>query len=181
MTYLLDDFATPELSRFGTAWFLFTDQVLDGGSTGSMQIGPLAAQDTDSNTSDDTRSRLSLSGEVNSDKGFIQAALPLVHSRYLFDARHFSGVHLVCRSPGQPADGGYYLHLRTRELSMPWQHYCAPIQPGSDWSEQRIPFTSFQPTSTTHELNLELLSRIAIVAGQRVFSAELQVAEIGFY
>lgn len=172
MTYLLDDFASADQSRFGTSWFLITDEELGGDSSGDLQI-----QQADSEPS-----VLKLSGSISTEKGFIQAALPLIHSRYLFDARHFSGMHLVCRSLSQNPDStGYYLQLRTRELSMPWQHYRAAIQPGHDWSELQIPFSEFKPISTTHELNLERLSRVGIVAGLQVFNPDLQLAEIGFY
>ncbi len=172
MTYLLDDFASADQSRFGTSWFLFTDEELGGHSSGKLQI----------KQADSEQTVLELSGSVRTETGFIQAALPLIHSRYLFDARHFSGMHLVCRNLNPNSDtSGYYLQLRTRELSMPWQHYSAAIQPGQNWSELQIPFSEFKPISTTHKLNLERLSRVGIVAGLQVFKPDLQIAEIGFY
>ena len=170
MAYLLDDFQRKdEVSRFGTRWFVFSDQVMGGVS--SAQAYYTQAEGTRC---------LRFEGQVSLENrgGFIQLALPLVHSRYLFDARHFAGIHLRVRSE---QDEGWYLHMRTRELSMPWQHYRAAFFPTPDWSTLEIPFDLFYPVSTTHPLNLERLTRIGIVAGQQNFEARLEISQIGFY
>ncbi|MGV3525309.1 MAG: CIA30 family protein [Candidatus Sericytochromatia bacterium] len=167
MRYLLDDFQDPARSRFGTEWLPFTDEVMGGSSTVLAQRVEV-----------DGHPCLRLQGEITQPEGFIQAALPLVHSRYLFDARHFEGVHLVCRSD-QPQ--GYFIHVRTKELSMPWQHYRMAVFPTPEWAVHQLPFSAFIPVSTGHEINLERLTRIGVVAGQRAFHADLLVAEIGFY
>lgn len=168
-SFILDDFADAEQARFGTQWIHFTDQVMGGLSEGQSEV-----------TLKDDRSCLHLSGAVSLDNmgGFVQVALPLVHSRYLFDARHFQGVSLLCQSP-EPE--GYYVHLRTRELSMPWQHYRATFFPGRSWTQCQIPFEAFIPSGTGHPLNLSRLTRLGIVAGRKVFQPELYLAEVGFY
>lgn len=169
MRFLLDNFDHPDgVSSFGTEWILFSDQVMGGHSQACVKTlttseGPC----------------LHLQGQVNTqDGGFIQVALPLVHSRYLFDAAHFQGVYLTAKSPHTE---GYYIHLRTRELSMPWQHYAAPLRLTPEWKEYQLPFDMFYPVSTGHPLNLERLTRIGLVAANQDFEADLKVAEIGFY
>ena len=171
MTYLLDDFSQSDGSRFGTDWQLFSDQVLDGDSEG--RIEQLAADQ-------DAPACLHLQGELKpgAQNGFLQLALPLVASRYLFDARHFSGIQLSCRAT---AAEGFALLLRTKELSMPWQHYRAPLVPSADWAVHRVDFSDFVPVQTSHELNLERLSRLAIVAGPPAQRVDFWLAEIGFY
>jgi hypothetical protein len=170
MAYLLDDFSREDgVSLFGTEWILFSDTVMGGESQAYSQ-----------RCKSDKGSCLELGGNVSLAHrgGFIQLALPLVHSRYIFDARHFQGVHLVARA-NQPE--GWFIHLRTRELSMPWQHYRAVFFPTPDWAIHTIPFELFYPVSTSHPLNLERLTRIGIVAGQREFKAAIQIQEVGFY
>ncbi|PKL79751.1 MAG: NADH:ubiquinone oxidoreductase [Candidatus Melainabacteria bacterium HGW-Melainabacteria-1] len=167
MTYLLDDFADSEVSRFGTAWRFMCDQVMGGQSQGSLEL-----------TISDSKPCLHLHGQVAAEIGFIQAALSLVHSRYLFDARHFSGVWLTCRSEQSE---GFWLHLRSKELSMPWQHYAAAFEPVAQWRQLKIPFAEFLPQATGHELNLERLTSIGIACARRQFYPDLFVSEIGFY
>jgi hypothetical protein len=170
MAYLLDDFQHPnEVSRFGTRWFIFSDQVMGGCSSARAHY----------RQHNGLRS-LCFEGQVSLENqgGFIQLALPLVHSRYLFDARHFQGVHLRVKAEQRE---GWYLHLRTRELSMPWQHYRAAFFPTTHWQTLEIPFELFYPIGTNHPLNLERLTRIGIVAGQQDFEAQLELREIGFY
>ncbi|HEY9841459.1 MAG TPA: CIA30 family protein, partial [Candidatus Obscuribacterales bacterium] len=157
---------------FGTAWLLFSDQVMDGASQARSVYEIVQGQPC-----------VRLQGELEpgSLNGFIQLALPLVHSRYLFDARHFAGVRLRCRSPQADGGEGFSIQLRTRELSMPWQHYRAPFVPTAEWQHHLIPFADFVPVQTAHVLNLERLSRLAIVAGPPPQSVDLWLAEVGFY
>lgn len=166
MTYLLDDFQQAEQARFGTRWLAFSDQVMGGRSELSLQHGPGAT--------------LTLTGQLSLENqgGFIQAALPLVHSRHLFDARHFTGVHICCQAR-QP--GSYFVHLRSKELSMPWQHYRAPLPASAEWQCFQIPFSAFEARRTNHSLNLAYLTRLAVVAAGFAGPAELCLSEIGFY
>lgn len=171
MTYLLDDFSRAEASLFGTAWELFSDQMLDGASEGRIERQAATADDP---------ACLHLHGELHpgARNGFLQLALPLVSSRYLFDARHFSGVRIACRSL---APAGFGLLLRTKELSMPWQHYRADFAPTAQWAEYRLPLADFVPVQTAHALNSERLSRLAITVGPPAERVDFWLAEIGFY
>lgn len=171
MAYLLDDFSREDgCSLFGTEWLVFSDQVMGGHSEIRVQ-----------RIQEPTGAFLRIKGEVRPEnqKGFIQVALPLVHSRYLFDARHFQGVYLQARAWQKE---GWSIHLRTKELSMPWQHYRAPFYPTPEWTTYEIPFTLFYPVSTIHPLNLERLTRLGIVAaGEQAFQPQLELRAIGFY
>ncbi|MBF2053067.1 MAG: CIA30 family protein [Candidatus Sericytochromatia bacterium] len=166
MTYLLDDFKQAEQARFGTHWMAFSDQVMGGCSDVRLRHDP------------ETGLQLRGSVSLQNQGGFIQAALPLVHSRHLFDARHFEGVHIRCLAP-QP--GSYFVHLRSKELSMPWQHYRASLPAEAQWQTLQVPFSAFEARRTNHPLNLAYLTRIAVVAAGFAGPAELWLSEIGFY
>ena len=169
--YILDHFKSADKSDFGTSWMAFSDGVMGGlsenSSTIQVNLNP---------------PQLQLSGHVSLENngGFIQMALPLLHSRYLFDAAHFKGVYLRTRS-SNPQPSAYAIHLRTRELSMPWQHYRHPIAAQQDWQELFLPFADFEARSTNHSLTLSRLTRIGLVASGREFQANLSVSAIGFY
>lgn len=170
MSYLLDDFSDAEVSCLGTRWLAFSDQVMGGASEVQM-----------AHTEYQGRACLQLTGQIRSDNrgGFVLAALPLVPSRLLFDASAYQGVYLVSCSP-QPA-GHYRLQLRSRELSMPWQHFWAELQPTAEWQRFEIPFDSFQASHTHHSLNTHVLTRVGLAGVLPAESAEIYLAEIGFY
>lgn len=167
MTYLLDNFEQAEVACFGTRWLIFSDQVMGGCSEGQGVWHPELPG-------------LQLCGNVSLENagGFIQALLPLVHSRHLFDARHFSGVHL--RGQSQLA-GSYFVYLRSKELSMPWQHYRVRLPISSEMQSYQLPFSYFEPFSTNHALNLAYLTQISVVAADFKGPADLLLSEIGFY
>ena len=173
MSYRLDDFSNPEQSSFGTCWLLFSDQSLGGNSQAEAHY----SQNPDV---------VKLTGTLSPDfeSCFVQWVLPLVHSRYLFDAKHFQGVYLTYRLPEHTR---LFLTLRSRELSMPWQHYRVELPTQSESIEQRFELTAFRPFGTEHSLNPERISRIGLMTEadspetveKQAF--EFELTEIGFY
>lgn len=173
MSYRIDNFSNSEQSSFGTQWILFTDQTLGGSSQAEAKY----TQNPDS---------VKITGTLSPDfePCFVQWVLPLVHSRYLFDAKHFQGVYIKYRLPEHTR---LFLTLRSRELSMPWQHYRLELPTQIDSLEQRFELTDLQPFGTDHSLNPERLSRIGLMAEalnpekaeKQAF--EFELAEIGFY
>lgn len=160
---VLDDFKLQEHSAFGTPWLFFSDEVIGGRSLSSSRINVAHKQ-------------LELRGQVH--EGFIQAALPLVQSRTLFDASEYSGICIKARSPSKTS---FALHLRSRELSMPWQHFRQSFEPSEHWADFHLSFQSFRPAATQHELDLRHLTQIGIVAENDAEAVELDIQRVALY
>ena len=165
---LIDDFNDPGgLSRLGTPWRLVTDQVMGGVSTGRIAFEERKG-----------RRCLCLYGDVSLDNngGFIQVTLDLA-SEGTFDAGQYEGIRLVVRGRGE----SYNLHLKTADVQRPWQSYRSSFRPGLEWGEIQLPFSGFVPFRINGPADTHKLRRIGIVAIGVEFTAELCVAEIGFY
>jgi len=166
---LIDDFTGPNLiSRFGTRWRGVSDRVMGGVSRVRVTRDEIEG-----------RPSLRLVGEVRLDNngGFIQAALDLSVSGDPLDVSRFEGVRLVASGNGE----SYSVHLRTRDSTRPWQSYRAHFVAGPDWQTIDLPFADFVPYRLKKPLDVTRLRRIGVVAIGRAFSADLAVAEIGFY
>jgi hypothetical protein len=154
-----------ELPQHG--WRFVADGVMGGVSSGGMEPARLAGRDC-----------LRLNGEVSTrnNGGFIQMARDLEDIE-LPDIATYAGVRLLVRGN----DEDYNLHLRTRDLWFPWQAYRATFHAGPEWQTVKLPFADFKPYKTSAELDTSRLRRVGIVAIGRDFTAELCVAEVGFY
>lgn len=175
----LDSFSAPQQSTFGTSWEIQTDQNMGGESQGNLH-----------SQSKSSPPHLTLTGSVSlentqraEDGGFIQATLPLVRSRQLYNAQAYDGVRIVCNCTQQiPIEPQHYaIRLYTRELSMPWQYYQHHFQPTAAVQTFELPFAHFAAVNTSHELNPAYLMSLAIAAGQAAFIPHLNIYEVGFY
>ena len=165
---LIDDFSSANgLSAMGTPWQGFTDRVMGGRS--DMQAGYIDAPDG---------AAMRLQGQVRLENsgGFIQARVPLDAKGQTFDASAFAAVAIRVR--GKP--GSYYLHLRTRDTSRPWQYYRAQIDLADEWQDLIIPFSAFEGRSIRRELDLTALRSLGVVAYGEAFEAEIDVARLEF-
>ena len=165
---MLDDRSSGTLvSNIGTRWRLITDGVMGGISSGRLSL-----------TEVDGRRCLRLHGEVSTanNGGFIQLQLPLAPTGE-FDAGDYNGVRLVARGNGER----YNLHLKTVDLSLPWQSYRVEFLAGTHWQTFDLPFARFAPHRTTRALDPRGLERLGVVAIGRPFTADLCVAEVGLY
>lgn len=165
---LIDDRGSGTLAaNSGEEWRLVTDQVMGGRSDGHLRVDRHFG-----------RGCLRLSGAVSTanNGGFIQAALRLGGGRR-FDASVYSGLVLTVAGNGEE----YSLHLKTSDLSLPWQSYRASFKAEPAWREIRIPFTEFVPYRTGNEFQPSRLERIGLVAIGRAFAADLCLADLGFY
>lgn len=156
------------LSTIGTRWQLLSDAVMGGVSAGRMSRAML-----------DGRPAIRMQGEVSLDNngGFIQIALDLAPDGSAEDAAAYAGIALDVLGN----DEDYGLHLRTADLSRPWQSYRATFTATASWQEIRLPFSGFVPHRTETPLNLHRLRRIGIVAIGRAFHADLAVGGLSFY
>lgn len=167
--FILDQFIRPDgVSALETSWTCFTDRVIGGKSNAVL----LREQEDD-------RFCLRLKGHVSMHNhgGFIQAALPLATNGYPFVASHFQGIACWVKGLGE----GYCLHLRTAELNSPWQHYRAPLPVTPEWHGVIIPFSHFVPVNTYLPLNLNLLTRLGVVAYGHEFDADIMITELALY
>lgn len=162
---LLSDLSQPEAP---TRWRGFSDRVMGGISQERVTVETLA----------DRRS-IRLRGEVRLENngGFVQVALPLEQGGIPLDARAYRGLRLLVWGNGET----YRLHLRTANCRRPQQYYWAPFEAHPSWQGVDLPFAAFQPKWLEALLNLEGLTRLAIVAYGRAFSADVAVARVGFY
>lgn len=154
----------PETSA-GTQWQMLSDAVMGGVSAGRMSRTTLAQ-----------RPAIRMQGDVSLENngGFIQIAIDLAPNGAACDAAGFTGIAIDVLGNGEE----YGLHLRTSELSRPWQSYRARFIATPVWQEITLPFSSFVPHRTEIPLNLHLLRRLGIVAIGRVFSADVAIAGI---
>lgn len=166
---LIHDFSNLSMiSRLGMEWRAVSDRVMGGVSKSDIAIDEL-----------DGRACLHLTGDVRleNDGGFIQASLDLASADDTFDASTYRGMRLVvCGN-----DECYAVHLRTSDCVRSWQSYRAPFKATPGWETIDLPFSAFAPHRLVAALDLKRLRRFGLVAIGRAFTADLAVAEIGFY
>ncbi|MBR3372111.1 MAG: CIA30 family protein [Rhodobacteraceae bacterium] len=166
---VIDDLSAPHpRAANGAVWELVSDRVMGGVSRGVM-------------TREVVRDRpaLRMQGEVSLENngGFIQIALDLDPRGGTVDARAWAGIEMDVTGN----DEDYNLHLRTRDVTRPWQSYRASFRATPDWHRIRLPFTDFTAHRIETALDLSQLRRIGIVAIGRAFDADIAIAGIRFF
>ncbi|MEL7542952.1 MAG: CIA30 family protein [Pseudomonadota bacterium] len=152
----------------GRPWQLVTDQVMGGVSRGTLERDVV-----------DARPALRMRGPVRLENngGFIQMALDLARDSESFDARGYAGIALDVRGNGET----YNVHLRTHDLTRPWQSYRQTFVAPAAWTTHQLAFDDFAPHRTETALDLARLRRIGLVAIGRAFEADLALGGIRFY
>ena len=148
-------------------WRLFSDRVMGGVSAGDLQQGEREG-----------RACLHMQGEVRLDNngGFIQMASDLsADERQAF--ADGDGIELEVYGNGEV----YNVHLRTADMSRPWQSYRASFTAASGWQTLRLPFADFEAHRIEGPLQPGRVRRIGLVAIGREFSADLCVAGVVVY
>jgi hypothetical protein len=166
---IIDDMSQEfPLAAIGTKWQLVSDAVMGGVSSG--RISRVVA---------DGRPAIRMQGSVSLENngGFIQAALDLAPDGGTINAGAFTGIALDVLGNGEH----YGLHLRTPDLTRPWQSYRQSFVAEPAWREVRLPFTGFQPYRTDVPLDVRYLRRLGLVAIGRAFQADLCLIGIRFY
>lgn len=148
-------------------WRLVTDAVMGGVSAGRLSRQTRAG-----------RACICLAGEVRTENngGFIQLALD-VDDRVARRAAEYDGIRLQVVGNAE----AYAMHLRTRDLGLPWQSYRAGLVASPAWQTVQLPFERFQPYRTDAPLRVDRLRRIGIVAIGRAFAADICVADLALY
>lgn len=148
-------------------WSLVTDAVMGGMSSGRM-----------TRQTRDGRACTCLSGDVRTENngGFMQLALA-VDVQFARLAKGYDGIRLDVLGNSEQ----YGLHLRTRDLWLPWQSYRAAFVTHSTWQTVWLPFSEFVPYRTDRPLRIDQLKRLAVVAIGRAFAADICVAGVALY
>lgn len=168
-TSIIDDLSSQApAASIGTSWQLFTDQVMGGVSTGTMSREVVGG-----------RSAIRLRGDVRLENngGFVQMALDLSPESGVVDASAWSGIELDAYGDGQD----YGMHLRTSDLTRPWQSYRQSFRALPEWQTIRLPFAGFSAHRTEVPLDLRRLRRLGLVAIGRAFSADLAIGGLRFF
>jgi hypothetical protein len=152
----------------GTGWALISDGVMGGVSAGTLRREVVAG-----------RPALRLRGEVRLENngGFLQMATDLAPDGGAFDASGWTGLAVDLCGPPKT----YGLHLRTTDLTRPWQSFRADLAVTSDWRRHVLPFAAFRPHRTEARLDPARLRRIGLIAIGRAFHADLAMGGLWFW
>jgi hypothetical protein len=165
---IIDDLnREPPLATIGTTWRMFTDTVMGGVSEGTMSRELVAGRQA-------IRMRGNVSLENNG--GFVQIALDLGPEGKAVDVISWTGLELDVFGNGET----YAMHLRTADLSRPWQSYRQSFKTSPAWRTVELPFTDFVAHRTDVDLNARRLKRIGIVAIGRPFVADVSVGGVRY-
>ncbi len=153
--------------QLAAPWQLVTDGVMGGLSSGRLAPDRV-----------DGRPCIRLQGEVRLENngGFVQAAIALAGTP-AEDASGFAGVLLDVRGNGEV----YNVHLRTRDVRLPWQSYRVSFTADAGWQTLRLPFTDFEAHRIAEPLDLRHVERLGLVAIGRPFRADLCIARVALY
>ncbi|MFN3225700.1 MAG: CIA30 family protein [Hyphomicrobiales bacterium] len=179
---IIDDLSRPApQASNGANWQFIADGVMGGVSQGAM------ARETVNG-----REAYGMRGQVSLENngGFIQMALDLAPDGSAVDASAFAGIALdvidsslaLGLRPNRAGNGETYnLHLRTADVTRPWQSYRQSFIAGPDWETHRIPFSDFAPHRIDVPLDVTKLRRIGILGIGRAFEVDLSLGGIQFY
>lgn len=166
---VIDDLSRPApLASNGASWQFVGDRVMGGVSTGTMARHVFEG-----------REALRMQGRVSLENngGFIQLALDLAPDGSAIDVSSFQGIEIDVIGNGER----YNLHLRTTDLTRPWQSYRQSFVAGASWTTRRLPFSGFETHRTDAPLDLTTLRRIGIVAIGRAFEADIAIGGVRLY
>ena len=163
---IIDDLSRePPVATIGTTWRIFTDRVMGGVSDGSMSREMIAG-----------RPAIRMRGEVSLENngGFVQISLDLDPDGKAVDVSAWRGIELDVF--GDHED--YSAHLRTEDLTRPWQSYRQGFRAHPEWATAQLLFEDFVPHRTESALDTHRLKRIGLVAIGRAFSADLSLGGV---
>lgn len=165
---VIDDLSRePPLSTIGTRWQLVSDRVMGGISSGTMVREMVVG-----------RPAIHMRGDVSLENngGFVQIALDLALGGDAVDASGWRGLEFDVFGNGEE----YGVHLRTTDLSRPWQSYRQSFPAEPRWQTIRLVFQDFVPHRTDIPFSVHRLRRIGLVAIGRAFSADLAVGGLRY-
>jgi hypothetical protein len=149
-------------------WRYVADTVMGGVSRGLLRSETVQG-----------RAAKRLTGQVSLENngGFVQMAADLAEDGSSIDASDWTGLEVDVTGNGE----AYNIHLRTDDVTRPWQSYRASFEAPRGWTSLRYAFADFEPYRIDRPLDLTGLRRIGIVAIGRVFEADVAVSGLRFY
>ena len=168
-SHTIDDLSQPPpRASNGATWEMIADRVMGGVSNGTMRRETVRG-----------REAIHLQGDVSLENngGFLQIALDLAPDGSSIDARQWAGVEIDVIGN----DETYNLHLRTADVTRPWQSYRQSFVPTPEWQTVRLLFAGFDTHRIDAPLDLSTLRRMGIVAIGRAFHADIAIAGIRFF
>lgn len=144
-------------------WELVTDQVMGGVSNGRIEQTVIQGQ---------AASRMTGRVSLDNNGGFIQIAADLPPP-----PAGAKGVALQLIGNAET----YNIHLRTSDLSRPWQSYRQAFTAPAEWTLCHFEFGNFEAYRTEKTFRPEKIRRIGIVAIGRVFDADTAVSSVSYY
>ena len=166
---IIDDLGRPwPEARNGARWELVSDGVMGGRSAGQVARHEVAG-----------RAAIHMTGQVSLENngGFLQIALDLAPDGSAVDASGWAGIELNVFGTGE----GYNLHLRTSDVTRPWQSYRQSLVAHPRWQTLRMPFSAFATHRIDRPFDVRALRRIGLVAIGRAFRADVALAGLRFY
>jgi len=118
-----------------------------------------------------------LSGTVSLARGggFVQVKWPV--DADALSPHPIEGVYLEVRGSAH----AYNVHLRTRQLWLPWQSFRNRFTATDAWKLHRLPLAAFTPYRTDEKLDAHGIRSVGIVAIGEAFTADVCVRQLGFY
>jgi len=155
-------------ASIGAGWKLFTDRVMGGVSHGVL-IREIVAG----------RPAMRMRGVVKLENngGFVQMSLELAGNSGTFDASAWHGIQLDVIGNAEE----YNVHLRTRDLTRPWQSYRHSFKAAEQWQTIDFRFEHFVPHRTEAPFDTHRLRRIGIAAIGRAFTVDLALGGVRFF
>jgi hypothetical protein len=168
-TDVIDDLTQPPpRASNGAEWELIADRVMGGVSHGTMRREIVR-----------DREAIHMQGDVSLENngGFLQIALDLAPDGSSIDAGRWAGIEIDVIGN----DESYNLHLRTADVTRPWQSYRQSFVAKPEWQTLRLPFAEFDAHRIDAPLDLSTLRRIGIVAIGRAFHADIAIGGARFF
>ena len=144
-------------------WELVTDRVMGGISNGQLEQTLISGR---------TASRMTGRVSLDNNGGFIQIAADLPHP-----PASATGIALDLIGNAET----YNIHLRTSDLTRPWQSYRQAFTAPAEWTLCHFEFGNFKAHRTDKPLRPGNIRRIGIVAIGRVFDADAAVSSVSYY
>jgi len=147
-------------TELDTTLRVITDGVMGGVSSADARVETVAGLRA-----------LRLVGRVRLENngGFVQLA-----TDFDVDASPFSHLRLRVFGNGEI----YGCHLRTTDLSRPWQSYRQTFEAPPEWTTATLPLQHFAPHRTDQPFDPKRLRRLGLIAIGRAFDADLAVHRV---
>lgn len=187
---VIDDFSNEfPLTSFGSEWSGFSDRVMGGISTGSLERE--VVQERPCNVLRGSVVPLTSTKNNNDGSGFIQMATELALDpavTRLVDASEYDGIELdvLCKGDTDAAMETFNVHLKT-PACLTFDAYRSTFEVagnGKDWETVRIPwsdFVGYGSGAKSVDFSPSELRRVGIVAIGREMDVNLCVSKMGFY